>query len=100
LRNKRPLIATIRRAGERMELAALCQHLAMKDSEQRQAKILAISHGVILGAVLAGGAVALTFLATVALDLRSVTTALLIPAVEVVAIITASVVYMYKRRGF
>ena len=42
----------------------------------------------------------MTFLATVAFDLGSVTTVLLIPAVEVVAIITASVIYMYKRRGF
>lgn len=72
----------------------------MKNAERRQAKILAISHGGLLGAVLGSVAVALTFLATVALDVRTVATAFLIPAIEIVVIMTASVVFTYKRRGF
>jgi hypothetical protein len=70
----------------------------VNDAQQRQAKILAVSHGVILGAVLTGVAVALTFLVIVALDVHTPAVALLIPAVEGVAIFTASIVYMYKRR--
>lgn len=72
----------------------------MHGTEQRQAKLLAISHGVMLGGIFAGVATALTFLVFVALDVRSVAVTLLVPAAEAVVIFTASIVYMYKRRGF
>jgi hypothetical protein len=78
----------------------LCQHLTVNSTDERRAKVLAISQGVLLGSVLAAGAVAVTFLVIVALDVRNAAAALLLPAVVIIAIYTASIVYMYKRRGF